>query len=137
MLRFMAMLIWAEKLSGSQIAERLGVTRNAVLGAVHRFKLTPRAIGRKRNYPHGIKKTRPTQQSAATGITAVAPLLPLVITPVWLKRAPISGRVSIVEVEECRFATDMKDGVYLFCNVRRHGTSSYCEFHHLKVTESR
>ncbi|MEL6435380.1 MAG: GcrA family cell cycle regulator [Pseudomonadota bacterium] len=44
--------LWADGLSASQIAAKLGgVSRNAVIGKVHRLKLAPRAKSTKQNGP--------------------------------------------------------------------------------------
>src|ERR1700733_5426973 len=52
--------LWAEGLSASQIAGRLGlgVTRNAVIGKVHRLNLAGRATQPRNAAPRTARKTR-------------------------------------------------------------------------------
>src|SRR5437016_4477929 len=69
--------LWAEGLSASQIATELGgITRNAVIGKVHRLGLSGRAKSptanprprKARTHPHMIRVARP----AVRGNTALA-----------------------------------------------------------------
>lgn len=76
--------LWSEGLSASQIASELGeVTRNAVIGKVHRLGLSgrtkaapapvrPRAKGPEQQPPRR-DQTRPQQRPATIGNTALAP----------------------------------------------------------------
>ena len=60
--------LWSEGLSASQIAAQLGsVTRNAVIGKVHRLKLSSR--GRTTAAPARQKKTVTTQATTASKTT--------------------------------------------------------------------
>lgn len=79
----LAVKLWQEGLSGSRIAERLGVTRNAVIGKLHRLGMPPRSkAAHKATY--GYKAPRKPKLRIAGGgavfEVAVAPP-PIVIVP--------------------------------------------------------
>ena len=58
--------LWAEGLSASQIAGRLGgVTRNAVIGKVHRLGLSGRATSSRSSSPRPRRTHVPRRQSRA------------------------------------------------------------------------
>lgn len=62
--------LWAEGLSASQIAAKLGgVSRNAVIGKVHRLKLSGRAKSKKPAAPRVPGSTTPRSRTATTGGT--------------------------------------------------------------------
>ena len=71
--------LWKEGLSASQIAERLGeVTRNAVIGKVHRLGLAARSSPQYRRASHGLPRgrrdgPRPVRPVAAKLLRSPAP----------------------------------------------------------------
>ena len=108
--------LWAEGLSASQIAGRLGgVTRNAVIGKVHRLGLSGRATSSRSSAPrprrnHAPRQNRPPSLTFGTrGDAALkpsyeaeyqqapAPIMELVI--------PVEERASILTLKEamCRW----------------------------------
>ena len=89
--------LWAEGHSASQIAKRLGsVTRNAVIGKVHRLGLSGRATpSRPVKRPPRLARPKPQQQqlprqasSAPAARGSSAPNLPTTTSP---KPKPISN----------------------------------------------
>ena len=70
--------LWTEGLSASQIANRMGgITRNAVIGKVHRLGLSGRAAPSRASRPRQRKPRAPSHPSAAmfrtAGATALKP----------------------------------------------------------------
>ena len=136
--------LWGEGLSASQIAGRIGsVTRNAVIGKVHRLGLSGRATTtrmkshRPRTRPVAAVK-RPAAAKprfANVGNTAfralyqeaepyVAPMEELVI--------PMAERRSIQTLEECSCRWpigDPQEVDFHFCGKTKVTGLPYCEFH--------
>jgi GcrA cell cycle regulator len=147
--------LWAEGLSASQIAGKLGmgVTRNAVIGKVHRLNLagrvnTPRAqaprTGRK---PQGETQTaaprgpaRPSMPTAgATALksfaqpqtSARAQPLPEP-KPLRLVESSKDGRITILHLSDktCKWPIgDPQHEEFCFCGHGPREGSPYCEYH--------
>lgn len=135
--------LWADGLSASQIAGRLGgVTRNAVIGKVHRLGLSGRATSSRSSSPRPRRTHVPRANRAPSllfgtrGNTALkpayeaepdfqpAPLEELVI--------PLHERASILTLKEsmCRWPIgDPGEEDFHFCGRKKLGTLPYCEHH--------
>jgi GcrA cell cycle regulator len=134
--------LWAEGLSASQIAGRIGsVTRNAVIGKVHRLGLSGRATTTRMKSHRPRTRTVPAKRAPAkprftnVGNTAlrdlyrdaepyVAPAEELVI--------PVAERRSIQTLEECSCRWpigDPQDADFHFCGKTKVTGLPYCEFH--------
>jgi GcrA cell cycle regulator len=149
--------LWAEGLSASQIAGRLGdVTRNAVIGKVHRLGLSGRVTTSR------VRKPRPAAAAAAPAkvVAPVPPRPPRVqfavqgnaaLKPVFVEperaavvlavvpavaeerapRTPLAG-VDLLDLKEtmCRWPVgDPQDDDFHFCGQRRADGLPYCEQH--------
>jgi len=133
--------LWAEGLSASQIAGRLGsVTRNAVIGKVHRLGLSGRATTSR------MKSHRPRQRMAAKRLaksryaTIGNPALRALYnaeTNVYLPPTeelviPVAERKSIQTLTEvtCRWPIgDPQHTEFHFCGKNKVPGLPYCEFH--------
>jgi GcrA cell cycle regulator len=135
--------LWAEGLSASQIAARLGgVTRNAVIGKVHRLGLSGRATSSRSSSPRPRRTHVPRANRGSSlmfgtrGANALkphyeaepdyspAPLEELVI--------PLNERASIMTLKEamCRWPIgDPGEPEFHFCGRKTCASLPYCEHH--------
>lgn len=137
--------LWLEGLSASQIANALsnGITRNAVIGKVHRLGLSGRikasapATPRQRTKPLRTPAQRPSAP-AMRGNTALAikslPMESLRLQPAEEVVIPISERVTIMELKEamCRWPLgDPTSTEFRFCGTRKpmEAIGPYCAYH--------
>ncbi len=140
--------LWAEGLSASQIATQLGgVSRNAVIGKVHRLKLSAR--GRTSSAQPRAKKaasaaptksaSRPTRTvTASIGATALAiqfdaePVARQVLRPAADVVVPISRKLSLIQLTErtCKWPNgDPLSEEFSFCGNEAGENGPYCGYH--------
>lgn len=142
--------LWSDGLSASQIAAEIGgVTRNAVIGKVHRLGLSGRGKTKAANSQRPRKATRapsaPTpisQQPAPRSTVMLAPVpAPLAIEPAQQTAIaddvaiPISERITIMDLREsmCRWPMgDPTKPEFRFCGARSVTGLPYCT-HHARV----
>jgi GcrA cell cycle regulator len=141
--------LWSEGLSASQIAAQLGgVSRNAVIGKVHRLKLSGRgratgAAPRQKKAGHGASATKSVSRPARTvtatiGATAlqtqydVEPIARQVIRPAENVVVPISRRLVLTELTErtCKWPNgDPLAEDFNFCGNDIGENGPYCTYH--------
>jgi GcrA cell cycle regulator len=146
--------LWTEGLSASQIAGRLGngVTRNAVIGKVHRLNLSGRVQQQRVAQPRAPRKQRepslapraggsmPSMPTA--GSSALKPMMraethirPQAIPepqPLRLVDLPKDGRVTILHLSDktCKWPIgDPGSEEFCFCGHGPREGSPYCEYH--------
>ncbi len=138
--------LWNDGLSASQIAAEIGsVTRNAVIGKVHRLGLSGRAKAPGNNAPRPRKATVPRVPSPAAA-SASAPRTVHSLTPsfkpvITAETAPLvnpeitipfSERVTIMELKEnmCRWPLgDPTTAEFRFCGAKSESGVPYCTYH--------
>lgn len=142
--------LWAEGLSASQIATQLGgVSRNAVIGKVHRLKLSAR--GRTSSATPRAKKaptttttvlkpvSRPVRPVAASvGATALAiqfdaqPVVRQMVRTSDNVVVPISRNLTLIQLTErtCKWPNgDPLSEEFSFCGNEAGETGPYCGYH--------
>jgi GcrA cell cycle regulator len=132
--------LWGEGLSASQIAGRLGsVTRNAVIGKVHRLGLSGRATTSRmkshRPRPRMASKRMAKARFAATGNPAFRALYQeadAYVPAVEEIVIPLNERKTIQTLVECSCRWPIGDpqaADFHFCGKNKVPGLPYCEFH--------
>lgn len=124
--------LWAEGLSASQIAKQLGgVTRNAVIGKVHRLGLAGRATP-SRPAKRPVRASRP--RIVGTTAPRIRPAVAAPATPMpelEPVRLADGNTVSVLTLTEsmCKFPIgDPNDADFAFCG-RAASSGAYCADH--------
>lgn len=127
--------LWQEGLSASQIAKQLGgVTRNAVIGKVHRLGLSGRAAPSKPARPV-FKAPRPARPAAAAPSAPrriAEPMVAAAPPPVpvrYVEESPGSATVLTLGAHMCKWPIgDPSSDGFTFCG-RRASEGPYCGEH--------
>ncbi len=135
--------LWSEGLSASQIAGRIGsVTRNAVIGKVHRLGLSGRATTSRMKSHRPRSRMANTAKRPATKPRFAQPGNPAVralymdvevyVPPVEELVIPLAERKTIQTLTEssCRWPIgDPQAADFHFCGKTKLAVLPYCEFH--------
>jgi GcrA cell cycle regulator len=137
--------MWAEGLSASTIAGRLGagISRNAVIGKVHRLGLSGRATPNRSTSPRPRRPRQPSHPGRArllptAGATALKPqicqerMVEPEPEPIRLVDIPKGERVNLLMLSEktCRWPIG-EPGTedFFFCGMSPNASTPYCEYH--------
>jgi GcrA cell cycle regulator len=125
--------LWAEGLSASQIAKQLGgVTRNAVIGKVHRLGLAGRATP-SRPAKRPVRTARPRVISPSAPRLRIPSMEPRVVIPDLEPVKFEDGRAaSVLTLNEsmCKYPIgDPTDADFAFCGRNSFDKHPYCQDH--------
>ncbi len=131
--------LWSDGLSASQIAGELGgITRNAVIGKVHRLGLSGRAKSPSSSAPrvrkprsHMMRVSRPSLRGNSA-LALAYDLEPMPEPELIDNIIPMGQRRTILELTEdtCRWPIgDPGEPEFHFCGRKKCGTLPYCEHH--------
>lgn len=137
--------LWAEGFTATDIGHKLGgLTKNQVIGKVHRLALPSRPSPIKApRYPALRKpkreRRRPEQKAAKPKVTEPAPIVveeaPVIATPrpvlCELPPSPMSSQIGT----GCRWVEGDPKASWLYCNAIPVNESSWCAEHHARVFE--
>jgi GcrA cell cycle regulator len=124
--------LWAEGLSASQIANKMGgVTRNAVIGKVHRLGLSGRATPAK---PQRGRATPRTTASSPAKFRPEPPELKNIPEPEFLEPLVLdtgdNATVSTLGNNMCKWPIgDPASEEFHFCGQSAAGGKPYCAYH--------
>ena len=129
--------LWLEGLSASQIAKQLGgVTRNAVIGKVHRLGLSGRATPSQPTRPafRAARSPRPVMSSPAAHRRADAPrpdaATRVALRPVPYVEEPGTATVLTLGAHMCKWPIgDPSTDSFTFCGRRSEAEGPYCPNH--------
>jgi GcrA cell cycle regulator len=136
--------LWADGLSASQIAKQLGgVTRNAVIGKVHRLGLSGRAAPSqptRRPAPERAAARKPKPAAAKAKAAAVKPspvrqiqaAVKVASAPKEAQRLPSGEYATVLTLREgmCKWPIgDPADTEFRFCGRHSGVGNAYCEAH--------
>jgi GcrA cell cycle regulator len=140
--------LWNDGLSASQIAAQLagGVTRNAVIGKVHRLGLSGRATTSRSSSPRPRRPRQPSHPSRSTSMPTAGntALKPQAFTrpvqeaepepvPIRLVDQPSgNGRVTVLKLSDktCRWPIgDPGSEEFCFCGHTPKNGVPYCDYH--------
>jgi GcrA cell cycle regulator len=118
-----------EGLTSSQIADALGVTRNAVMGKINRLGLLKQRAPRPKHVR--IKQKKP-QKEKQTHLRAQPPQLRIATPPVSDQEIPIAQRRTLLELTQatCRWPIgDPGRPGFFFCGAPPSASLPYCTHH--------
>ncbi|HAH11585.1 MAG TPA: GcrA cell cycle regulator [Alphaproteobacteria bacterium] len=130
--------LWQDGLSASQIARQLGgVTRNAVIGKVHRLGLAGRATSARAERP----RVQMPRRTPVIRPALVAPALPVVERDPLMDEHGNHATVLTISDRMCKWPIgDPATTNFHFCGHKPKDGSPYCEAHCVKAfqpTQSR
>ncbi len=129
--------LWTEGLSASQIAKEMGegVTRNAIIGKVHRLKLSGRATPSRPPRPRAKPAPKPRIAATAaprTSAPSVRREVPIAPVPLEPKPLPSGEFATVLTLTNhiCKWPIgDPATPEFRFCGRKSSAASPYCDSH--------
>lgn len=129
--------MWKQGLTTSEIAKKIGVSKNSIVGKVHRLNLTarPSPIKKKEN----VVVEQPVQKNVEKTPKSAKPVKKVKIEPVEI--SPTVVQPTTVEKTECIPLTELdnhtcrwpigdpRDEGFCFCGKKVRSGQTYCEEH--------
>lgn len=130
--------MWKKGLTTNEIAKNLGVSKNSIVGKVHRLNLTarPSPIKKKEDMPAPCEVK--AEETVETKQEAVVEKEPLMTKTETVKPAVSEGKnknnsyIKLTELDNhtCRWPIgDPKDDNFCFCGKKVRSGQTYCEEH--------
>lgn len=122
--------MWDEGLTANEIAKRLGVSKNSIVGKVHRLCLKAR--------PSPIKRKDVVEETVVDNVQEVVPETEVVVektievTVKKNKKSEKNGNIKLVELDShtCRWPLgDPRDDDFCFCGKKIRLGQTYCDEH--------
>lgn len=126
--------LWKEGHSATEIGERLGVSRNAVLGKLHRLSFQDSPDG-KPVKPARANLQRPPAPPRKPKVKLVPPAPKPVLPSVQLvddsivKPRPLLMKLFDLDNNDCRWPVEGEKANTLFCGHNTHEGKVYCAYH--------
>lgn len=127
--------MWVEGLTATEIAKKLGVSKNSIVGKVHRLCLTARPSPIKKkdeeiNEQEAGNTPQPTEQPAI--VAKIAPKAKNVTEPKEENKKTADGKTRLVDLDShtCRWPIgDPRDEDFCFCGKKVRAGQTYCDEH--------
>lgn len=135
-------IMWKQGLTTGEIGKRLGVSKNSIVGKVHRLQLDarPSPIKKKEEEPQITEeiqakepeiKSKPDKKVAEPEVKVVEKTAPKTISPAPIEKKT-NGYVRLTDLDNhtCRWPIgDPKDENFHFCGKKVRIGQTYCEEH--------
>ena len=118
--------MWKQGLTTNEIAKNLGVSKNSIVGKVHRLNLTARPSPIKKKEDEAVAETVAVQDKKT--VETPAEVKPLNVE----KKIGSSACLKLTELDNhtCRWPIgDPRDDNFCFCGKKVRGGQTYCEEH--------
>lgn len=126
--------MWKKGLTTNEIAKNLGVSKNSIVGKVHRLNLTARPSPIKKK-EENVVAPEVALEPAKTENIASKPAVTATINAENIRKNSISTNASCLKLTEldnhsCRWPIgDPKDDNFCFCGKKVKSGQTYCEEH--------
>lgn len=126
--------LWKEGQSATEIGKRLGVSRNAVLGKLHRLAVQEAAGGKLVKAPRAnLQRPPATPRKPKMKLVPPAPkpALPAVqlVDDSIVKPRPLLMKLFDLDNNDCRWPVEGEKANTLFCGHNTHQDKVYCAYH--------
>ncbi len=125
--------MWKQGLTTNEIAKQLGVSKNSIVGKVHRLNLTarPSPIKKKEDASPDSQKTAQESTDTKTVVKKIT-INPVEIKTTMPAAGKDSGCLKLTDLDNhtCRWPMgDPRDDNFCFCGKKVRSGQTYCEEH--------